>query len=500
MIEEVSVEHPVSLDDYASYSHLEADVAELRSAAATLSPQLRGRTVWMVNSTARGGGVAEMMPRLVSLLNQLGVRTKWVVIGTHRSEFFGLTKRLHNLIHGEGQPAFTAGERDLYETVSRELADEMQHLVAPGDLLVVHDPQPAGMGAMVQQRSEVRSVWRSHIGLDEDLPQTRAAWDFLQPYVASYDHTVFTASEYIPSFLSGNVSIITPAIDPIGDKNRAFAAHTLAGILCNSGLMTAHTPVVRPSFEFRAERLQPNGCFASATTPDEIGLLFRPVVTQISRWDRLKGWMPLMQAFVKLKCALHHATGLTEIQRRRLQLVRLVLAGPEPASVQDDPEATSILQELCEAYVGLDSEVQQQIVLLSLPMKSRRENALMVNALQHCSSVVVQNSLQEGFGLTVTEPMWKRIPVLGSNTCGIRQQIRDGVDGRLIHDPQDADVIARTMVDMLGDPASRERLARQGQRRVHDDFLVFTQLRRWLEVLVSTVGRESQPPPQPDWL
>ncbi len=497
MIEDVEVKPGNSLDDYEAHAHLARAVSELRREARPLVKALSGRTVWMVNSTAKGGGVAEMLPRQVALLRELGLDTRWVVIGTERTEFFDLTKRIHNAIHGAGAPTFSAEDRALYETVGSELAAELGPQLAPGDVLVVHDPQPAAMGARIRQSQDVVAIWRCHIGLDEENAQTQAAWRLLQPYLAEYDNGVFTAPEYIPHFLAGRSSLVTPAIDPLTDKNRTLSAHRLTGVLCNAGLMLQHNPVLPGPFARQAERLQPDGSFGPAVAPDEIGLLFRPTVTQISRWDRLKGWKPLLDAFVQLKQEYKALPNLTDVQKRRFALCRLVLAGPEPAAVADDPEAKGVLDELIQSYVALPKAVQDDVVLLSLPMGSTRENALMVNALQSCSSIVVQNSLQEGFGLTVTEPMFKRVPVLGSPACGIRQQIRDGIDGRLHHDATDPAVIATALVEMLNDPQGRAAWGRTGQRRVHDEFLIFSQLRRWLRVLAAAVDRGSLTPPRP---
>ena len=499
MIEEVEIDDGHSLGDYAAYAHLAQPVLELQSEARPLIEALKGRTVWMVNSTSRGGGVAEMLPRQISLLRELGLDVRWVVIGTERTEYFDLMKKLHNLIHGEGEPSLSDDERELYETVSRELAAELGPRIKDGDILVVHDPQPAGMGALIRREKNIVAIWRCHIGLDERTPQTKAAWRFLIPHVETYDFTVFSAPEYIPRLLAQRVAVITPAIDPLSDKNRPLSAHALTGVLSNSGLMVEHNPVLTPPFFRPAERLRRDGTFGPATEPDEVGLLFRPLVTQISRWDRLKGWKPLLDAFVQLKQQRNKLEGLSPHEKRRLELCRLVLAGPEPSSVADDPEAQGVLDELIESYAETDPEIAKDIVLLSLPMSSTHENALMVNALQTCSSIVVQNSLQEGFGLTVTEPMWKRVAVLGSPACGIRQQIRDDVDGRLHHDASDPAVIASALAYMLNHRARRDAWARQGQRRVHHDFLVFSQLGKWLRLLVTAVDRESLVPRRPSF-
>ena len=153
-------------------------------------------------------------------------------------------------------------------------------------------------------------------------------------------------------------SLITPALDPLTNKNRPLSAHRLTGILCNAGLMLQHNPVLPGPFAKPALRLQPDGSFGPAVQPDEIGLLFRPTVTQISRWDRLKGWKPLLDAFTQLKQQYPALEELSEVQKRRFSLCRLVLAGPEPAAVADDPEAKDVLEELIQGYVALPKDVQ----------------------------------------------------------------------------------------------------------------------------------------------
>ena len=490
MIEIIDIKEGVTLEDYASVAYLAGHVRSLREEASTLVPQLAGRKVWMVNSTAQGGGVAEMLPKMVSLLRELGVACQWAVISSDRPAFFSLTKRLHNLIHGHGEPVLTDEDRGLLESVNRENAGSLRKHIDPRDILVVHDPQPLPLGTMLKQDLGIRTVWRCHIGLDEHLEATRAAWMFLKPYITSYDHTVFSAPEYIPDYVAGRVSVIHPAVDPLGHKNRHLSPHKLVGVLCNAALAVDHQPVLTPPFSWPAERLQPDGTFVSAKVPGEIGLLYRPIVTQISRWDRLKGFAPLLRGFLKLKERIDDDGETKTRQMRRLELVRLVLAGPDPASIQDDPEGQEVIQELSDMFQDLDPRLQKDVVLLSLPMASRKENALMVNALQRCSTIVVQNSLREGFGLTATEAMFKRVPVLGTPACGLRQQIRDGLDGRLVADAENPELIADVLEEMLSDANLRHRWARSAESRVHEEFLIFTQLWRWLNVLAGCVRRK----------
>ncbi|MBW3671460.1 MAG: glycosyltransferase [Acidobacteria bacterium] len=487
MAREVEVEDQLGLTDYEAYPHLATATLDLRTEAAELVPHLKGRTIWMVNSTAQGGGVAEMLPKVVSLLREVGADVRWLVIEAHDEEFFTLTKRIHNLIHGVGEPLEDSSWREVYEKVSRENAASIAPLLSPGDILLIHDPQPLGTGAMLLAEHDLIGIWRCHIGLDQRNAATDSAWNFLKPWLAPFRASVFSAPEYIPDFLAHISSIIHPAIDPLSHKNRDLTPHKLQGILCNASLAIEHEPVLTPPYEHLAKRLGPEGEWLLANEPEDIGLLSRPIVTQISRWDRLKGFVPLLEAFVKLK--MKKDGNGNPLHQRRREISRLVLAGPDPASVADDPEGLDVVRELADRYMKLDPRLQKDIALISLPMESRRENALMVNALQLCASVVVQNSIQEGFGLTVTEAMWKRRVVVGSRACGIRQQIREGIDGRLVESPTDTDHIADVLDSVLADPYHRDYLASHAERRVHEEFLVFSQLRKWLRLLVQVVHR-----------
>jgi trehalose synthase len=227
---------------------------------------------------------------------------------------------------------------------------------------------------------------------------------------------------------------------------------------------------------------------------EDIGLLTRPVVTQVSRWDRLKGFRPLLEAFAALKRSVYAGNRTPDpVHRRRLDLARLVLAGPEAESIQDDPEAQEVFAELRGVYMTLPAAIQDDIAIVTLPMRSREQNALLVNALQRASSLVVQNSLREGFGLTIAEAMWKRIPVLSNaRAVGPRNQIRDRLDGRLIDDPTDLAQLERAIDEMLADQNGRQEWGRNGQRRVHELFLITSHLRSWGRLLaqVPPAGRD----------
>jgi trehalose synthase len=484
---EIVAQH--GLQDYEAIAHLAPAAAELRAEAAVAVKRLTGRTVWVVSSTAAGGGVAEMLAPLVRILRDIGVTIQWAVIGSRTPGFFELTKRIHNLIHGTGNPDFTEVDRELFEGVNRENAAGLRQIVRPGDVLVVHDPQPLPLAGLLRETMPLHTIWRCHIGLDFENAATRAAWEFLGPYLGAYDHAVFSAPEYIPERLAGRSTVIHPGVDPLSPKNQELTLREAVEVLCNGGLIPYPSPTVHGPFPALAQRVGPDGVLAPAHLGDSIGLLTRPIVTQVSRWDRLKGFLPLLRAFAALKQSPDAVDPVADpVHHRRRNLVRLVLAGPEPAGVADDPEATDVLEEMKAVYRMIPPAVQKDIALLLLPMASPVQNALMVNALQRASTIVVQNSLREGFGLTITEAMWKRVPVLSnSRACGPRQQVRDGLDGRLVRDPEDEAELQRVLNAMLADSVGRQRWGRTAQRRVHDRFLVFTQLRSWARLIDATL-------------
>jgi trehalose synthase len=489
MVENVKIEKVPTLEDYEAVAHLAPSVRELRDEATHVVPQLKGRTLWMINSTARGGGVAEMLPSMLQLLRDLGISTQWAVIESEDPAFFSITKRLHNLIHGEGDPALSAEDRSVYEAVNRRNAEALEGRIKPGDILAVHDPQPMALAAMLKEKLEIPTVWRCHIGLDQENAATRAAWGFLEPYAAAYDHAIFSAPEYIPPFLTDRSTIIHPAINPLSDKNRDLHLRRLVQILSNSALVSNPGPMVPTPFHDQVQRFQGDGHYWPANMWDDIGLLTRPIVTQVSRWDRLKGFVPLLEAFAHMKYKIYQRGGAQGWEnRRRLDLVRLVLAGPDPASIQDDPEGQEVVAELEAAYLELDPILQDDVALITLPMRSAEQNALIVNALQRASTLVVQNSLREGFGLTVTEAMWKRVPILtNSAACGPRQQVRNGLDGQLIEDPSNVEELANTLESMLSEAVARDSWGESAQRRVHQNFLIFSQVRAWIHLLAGVV-------------
>ena len=314
--------------------------------------------------------------------------------------------------------------------------------------------------------------------------------EFLEPYLDAYDGAVFSAPEYIPRRLARRATVVFPGIDPLAPKNRDLSLRRTIEIMCSGGLIPCPGPTVPGPFAAWCSGSIRTGPSRPANVAESIGLLTRPDRDPGVALGPAQG-LRSADGRIRGAEARRPTTGRAIRQhRRRLDLVRLVLAGPEPAAIQDDPEAREVLEELRAAYRALHPAIQDDVALLLLPMGSLEENALLVNALQRASTIVVQNSLREGFGLTIAEAMWKRVPVLtNSRACGPRQQVRDGLDGRLIADPENPDEMRRALDEMLADPDRLERWGQSAQRRVHDQFLVLGQLRAWGKLLTTLLGR-----------
>lgn len=458
------------------------DYERCRAALAHGADLLAGRVVWHVNSTARGGGVAEMMGPLIGYARDSGADMRWMVIaGT--PAFFAVTKRIHNLLHADPGDGGDLGpaERRLYDGVLWENAVELSAIVRPGDVVVLHDPQTAGL-IPAMGRLGARVVWRCHIG-HHDLADERVAraWSFLAPYLEAAEATVFSRPEYVPRCCGARpVHIIAPSIDPFSPKNQDLAPGAVRAILSQAGIVEGGSGGAPAVF------VRDDGGPGRVDRGADILHLGRapswetPMVVQISRWDRLKDHLGVLRGFARLAAA--DAAG-----------ARLVLAGPAVTGVADDPEGPAVLEELTRAWRALPHQTRRRVQLVSLPVVDPQENAAMVNALQRHATVVVQKSLQEGFGLTVAEAMWKGRPVIASAVGGIVGQIDDGRDGVLLHDPSDRDAFAAALRGLLDDPARASALGAAARERVGRSLLSIRQLMADAELLAS-LGRTPQAP------
>ncbi len=391
---------PPHLDDYRSIIG-QAQVDALRF----LARDLKGKTMKMVNSTAVGGGVAEMLNRLVPLLSELDVPAHWDVI-TGGNDFFEITKAFHNALHG-AKYDLTKAAQEIFLTYNEQ---NRQRMHFDEELVVIHDPQPVGL-IRSKEKSSASWVWRCHIDLSN--PDARV-WEFLRPFVEQFDAAIFSSQSFarqlpIPQYL------FYPCIDPLSEKNKELPESVIQKV-CD---------------EFRIDRS-------------------RPIVTQVSRFDRLKDPVGVVQAY---KLAKKYVD------------CQLVLAG---GGASDDPEGAAVLQEVKDA-----ADDDPDIIILDLPPWC----ALEINAIQRASTIVIQKSLKEGFGLTVTEALWKGKPTIGGAVGGIPNQIIHKLTGVLVHSVEGCAFQIRYL---LTHPEFAQRIGASGREHVKENFLITTNVKRWL--------------------
>lgn len=398
----------VRIEDYAPTVGA-AGIEELK----LLADRLRGKTLQNVNSTAVGGGVAEILSRMIPLLNQLGVDAVWHVIKGDE-KFFATTKKIHNGLHGvpvEIRPE----EYEHFLEVNRENAEQMRF----GDLVYVHDPQPI---ALVEKRDVVGKnwVWRCHIDFSQPNPEI---WQFMKRFIDRYDAAVFSAPAFSQALPISQV-LITPSIDPLSDKNRELDEKTIDGVFNQFGIERS-----------------------------------RPVVTQISRFDYLKDPLGVIKAY--------------KLAKERIDM-QLVLAG---GGATDDPEGPMVMEQ-----VRAEAEKDKDIFVLFLPPASDIE----INALQRGSTVILQKSLKEGFGLTVSEALWKAKPTIASAVGGIPLQITHKYSGILTHSVEGT---AQWIKQLLSAPEYARRLGMNGREHVRNNFLITRHIKDYLLLFLSLLHK-----------
>jgi len=423
--------------------------------------RLAKRVFWNINSTAVGGGVAEMLPSLCAYARSIGIDTRWMVIDGD-PDFFHVTKRIHHALHGSAGDGTPLDEkaRETYEATMRRNAPYLVALVRPDDVVLLHDPQTAGL-ARALMNAGARVVWRCHIGIDHPNDEARKGWEFLQPYLEPIPAYVFTRQAYVPEFCDhGKSVVIQPSIDVFSAKNQELSETAVRTILVHTGLVEGPPPA-----DADHGFLRDDGSPGRVARRAEVVRLGRapdwetPLIVQISRWDPLKDMKGVMLGFAKLcesECPVRP---------------ELVLGGPDVRGVTDDPEGAEVFADVVEAWRGLPDAVRDRVHLASLPTDDVQENAAIVNALQRHASVIVQKSLQEGFGLTVTEAMWKGRAVVASAVGGIQDQIEDGVNGVLLKDPTDLDALAGQLCELLCHPERIELLGARAKERARQEFL-----------------------------
>jgi trehalose synthase len=433
-------------------------VREVLGIAARFVARTRDRVLWNVSSTAVGGGVAEMLHTLLSYARGVGIDVRWVVIDGS-PDFFRVTKRLHNALHGSLGDGSALGkeERAIYEAVQRRNGMELLPRVRPNDVVILHDPQTAGLAPKLRELG-AKVVWRCHIGADVQDEVTAAGWSFLEPYLAHAHFCVFSRKAYIPPVVDpARATIIVPSIDPLSPKNQDLAPDVVRGIVAHTGLV-AGDPNEPTSFTRWDESPARVDRVAEVVRFGAPPAMHTPLIVQVSRWDDLKDPIGVMRGFALM----------TPEQRSDAQLL---LAGPNVHAVADDPDGARIFGEVTAAFQALPPAIRKLVHLATLPTDDREENAAIVNALQRHAAIVVQKSIHEGFGLTVTEAMWKSRPVVASAVGGIVDQIEDGKSGLLVRDPHDLQAFAAALARLVGDESLRRSLGEAARARARDHFL-----------------------------
>ncbi len=379
-----------------------------------LARPLRGKCVVHVNSTRVGGGVAEILAKLVPLKRELGIDARWEVIAGD-ADFYMCTKSFHNALQGAHAP-IPADLLRHYEEVNRENAESLRPVLEEADIVVIHDPQPAPLLRFFPKRKG-KWFWRCHI--DVSTPY-RPVWKYLRRFVGEYDASIFSLPVFSQA-LPHPEYLIPPSIDPLSDKNRDLTDSEREAVCSDFGLDRN-----------------------------------RPLITQVSRYDRFKDPVGVIEAY---KLAKSFAPGL-----------QLVLAG---GGADDDPEGEAVLDEVRAAAKG-----DPDIHVLLLPPDAH----VTINALQRSSDIVIQKSTREGFGLTVSEAMWKGRPVIGGNTGGIRLQVINQHTGFLVNTPEGAALRIRYLL------SHRDRLEEMGRKAkefVRQNFLLTRHLREYLSAMLA---------------
>ncbi|MEK6528238.1 MAG: glycosyltransferase [Nitrospirota bacterium] len=372
-----------------------------------LGERLKGKVIQHINSTPVGGGVAEILNRMIPLLRDLGVDTKWDVI-KGGEQFFAVTKKFHNALHGRTEE-ITKRDFEIFMETSQQ---NIESVDTYGDIVFIHDPQPI---ALIKKKATNKWLWRCHIDVSD--PNLRV-WEFLMDFIIKYDSAVFSA----PSFsrkLPIRQFLIPPSIDPLSDKNKELPEETINSVLKKYGIKKD-----------------------------------KPIIMQISRFDRLKDPVGVIDAYLQVK---------------KYMDCQLILAG---GTAEDDPEGFKVLEEVRDkAKRGPD------IHILLLP-----QNDIEINALQRASDIIVQKSLKEGFGLTVAEALWKAKPVVASNVGGIPLQIKHKYSGLLCHSVEGASFAIK---QLLSSPAYAKKLGENGREHIKNNFLITRHLRDYMLLFLS---------------
>jgi trehalose synthase len=386
-----------------------------------IAHKLRGLKVVHVNSTYWGGGVAEILAKMVPLMKALGIDTDWQVINGN-PDFFQCTKYFHNCIQGQ-RHLISAQLLRAYEQTNVQNAENLRSHLQDADVVLIHDPQPLSLIDHFPKRRG-KWIWRCHI--DASNPQ-RTVWKYLQKFMAKYDASIFSLADFAQP-LPHPIYLIPPSIDPLSEKNRDLSPEEVNAV-------------------YNEFNIDPS----------------RPMILQVSRFDRFKDPLGVIEAY--------------KLAKKYKPSLQLVLAGGGAA---DDPESEAVLNEV-KAAAAEDSSIH----VLFLPSDAHRT----INALQRAAQIVLQKSIKEGFGLTVTEAMWKAKPVIGGNTGGIRLQVVNHYTGFLVNTPEGA---AHRIRYLLQNPQRMEEMGIRGKQFAKENFLITRHLREYLTVIATHLGEEAE--------
>jgi trehalose synthase len=426
---------------------------------------LEGRAVWNLSSRARSGGLAELLRSLTAYSRGAGVDARWEVIDAG-DDFFRLAKLLHNNLHGRnGDGSYGAAERRLYED-SLDAATNLAELITPGDVVILHDPQTAGL-VPAAKGAGAHVIWRCHVGLDAPNELARRAWRFLRPYLEHADAYVFSRLQFLWEGLDpAKAAVIRPSLNALSPKNQELHPTVVDAILAATGIQADGqagdaTFVCLDGSPGRVDC--PSDVLETSRLP-----AIAPLLVQISHWNHLKDPTGVMEMFAGQVAP--HASA------------HLLIAGPPTTAVADEPEGEAVFAETVAAWERLPDDVRARVHVARVPTDDPEEAAAIINALQRRAAVVMQKSRGEGFGMTVLEAMWKRRPVVCTRVGGLQDQVVDGVTGYLV-DPGDERSAGRAILTLLDDPELCDRMGQAAHERVRSEFLLPREATDWSNLI-----------------
>ncbi|HWW68425.1 MAG TPA: adenylyl-sulfate kinase [Duganella sp.] len=430
-------------------------LTELSVSSEAMRDKIGHRCIWHINSTAFGGGVAEMLPHHICLLRELGFDARWLVFKPKEEQFFQFTKGVHNSLHD----AAAAGLDELlpyYLAASKQGAAELEGIIRPDDVLVVHDPQPLCAVSQFLEAHPHPAIWRCHVGHPKRTPTVDNIWGLLEKYLRPFQRVVLSNKEYAFE-TSRPIDIIQPSISPFSVKNRDHDGPP--------GRTLEH------SVSFNGYAFEPN--------PSLRDMLGSRYFLHVSRWDGLKGIDRTIAAFARFITA----TAVDEAGD-----LRLVIAGPDPVAVSDDPEGRECFDKCVALCSQLPEAVRRRVYLACISMEDNDANAEIVGRLQQGAHGVFQLSREEGFGLTTTEALFRGKPVVVSSAFGLKAQIGNGLNGVVLDEPDIEDKAAEMMRRLATAYGDFEEMARAARAKCLRSSTQISQMPKWYDAIQSALS------------